>query len=184
MPFRPLVGRPAALVQGRSPAGPRYAAPVTDPARETPLPSPGPSHVPEQELRLGDRRLRVGMTGPTVIDDDWWLTVVWIADDERIVRFRELAPEAGPPADPPLLRMGPSFAGGLSGLILEEDGRLALRMATIVPPEDPARPWVVPAVVRVACKFEPLRAATLPPVELAEAVLRAFRRAAEGLARR
>lgn len=150
----------------------------------TPLPPPGPSFLTEQELRLGDLRLRVGMSQPTELDEGWWLTVVWIADDEGIVRFRALAPEAGPPADPPLIRMGPSFAGALSGLILEEDGRLMLRMATIVPPEDPNRPWVVPAVVRIACKFEPLRVATMPPGDLAEAVLRAFRRSAEGLARR
>jgi hypothetical protein len=162
----------------------RYAGPVTDTAGEAPLPPPGPSYLREQELRLGDSRLRVGMSQPTELDEGWWLTVVWIADEDGIVRFRELAPQAGPPADPPLLRMGPSFAGALSGLILEEDGRLMLRMATIVPPEDANRPWVVPAVVRIACKFEPLRVATMRPNELAEAVLRAFRRSAEGLARR
>jgi hypothetical protein len=109
--------------------------------------------------------------------------VLWVADVDGIVRFRELAPPAGPPPDPPLQRLGPAFAGALSGLILEEDGRLAIRLAPVAPPDDPARPWRMPAVIRAAFRFEPLRAATMRDTELGETVLSAFRRAVASLAR-
>ena len=36
--------------------------------------------------------------------------------------------------------------GGLSGLIREEDGRLAIRLTPLVPPEDDTRPWRCPLV--------------------------------------
>jgi len=52
-----------------------------------------------------------------------------------------------------------------------------------VPADDPARPWRVPAAVRAAFRFEPMRAAAMRPNELAETVLSAFRRSAEGLGR-
>ena len=52
---------------------------------------------------------------------------------------------AGPPPDPPLLgRLGPAVSGGLSGLILEDAGRLQLRLGQIAPPDDPTRPWRSP----------------------------------------
>jgi hypothetical protein len=41
----------------------------------------------------------------------------------------------------------------------------------------------MPAVIRAAFKFEPLRAATMRDTELAGSVLTAFRRAVESLAR-
>jgi hypothetical protein len=68
-------------------------------------------------------------------------------------------------------------------MILEEAGRLSIRLATVVPAEDPARPWKAPAAIRAAFKWEPMRAAAMRPNELAEAVLSGFRRAVEGLAR-
>ena len=148
------------------------------------LPLPGPSYLREHEVRIGDRRLRAGMTTPATGPDDWWMTLLWVADDEGIVGFRDVAPAAGPPPDPPLARLGPALAGALSGLILEDDGRLQLRVATLAPPDDPTRPWRSPLVIRAAFRFEPARAATMRGNELAETVLAAFRRSVEGLHRR
>jgi hypothetical protein len=147
------------------------------------LPSPGPSFLREHALDVGDRHLSVGMSRPTTTDDDWWLAIVWVADPEGIVSFVDLAPAAGPRPEPPLTRLGPSLAGALSGLILEDAGRLCIRLATVVPADDPARPWRVPAAVRAAFRWEPMRAAAMRPNELAEMVLAAFRRSAEALGR-
>ena len=123
------------------------------------------------------------MSRPSTTDDGWWLALLWIADDDGVVALRDLAPAAGPPADPPLARLGPSLAGSLSGMILEESGRLSIRLATVVPADDPARPWRVPAAIRAAFKWEPARAATMRENELAETLLSAFRRSIEGLSR-
>jgi hypothetical protein len=124
------------------------------------------------------------MSRPSIPADDWWTAVLWVAGDDGLATFAELAPAAGPPPDPPLARLGPSLAGGLSGLILEDAGRLQIRLGLVMPPEDPERPWRCPAVVRAAFRFEPARAATLRGNALASEVLTAFRRAIEGLGRR
>ncbi len=134
-------------------------------------------------MRIGDRLYRAGMSRPAIGPDEWWLTVLWVADAAGVVRFRDVAPDAGPPPDPPLARLGPSLSGGLSGMIVEDDGRLAIRLALIVQPVDETRPWTGPLAVRAAFKWEPMRAATMRPTEIAEAVLVAFRRAVEGLHR-
>lgn len=147
------------------------------------LPPPGPSFLREHDVRIGERAYRAGLTRPTDAPDGWWLTVLWVADDEGVVSFRDVAPDAGPPPDPPLARLGPAVAGALSGLILEDAGRLQLRLGAIVPPEDPTRPWRSPLAIRAAFRFEPARAATMRPNELAETVLAGFRRAVEGLHR-
>ena len=147
------------------------------------LPPPGPSFLREHELHVRDRRLLAGISRPTTTEDGWWLAILWVADDDGVVVFRDLAPAAGPPADPPLARLGPSLAGSLSGMILEEAGRLSIRIATVVPPDDPGRPWRDPAAVRAALKWEPMRAAAMRPNELADAVLAGFRRSIEGLSR-
>jgi hypothetical protein len=84
------------------------------------------------------------MTRPADAPDGWWLTLLWVADDEGVVSFRDVAPAGGPPPDPPVARLGPAVAGALSGLILEDDGRLQLRLGPLVPPEDPTRPWRAP----------------------------------------
>ena len=115
--------------------------------------------------------------------DGWWMTLLWVADDEGVVSFRDVASTAGPPPEPPLARLGPALAGALSGLILEDAGRLQLRVGGMVAPEDPARPWRAPLAVRAAFRFEPARAAAMRPNELAETVLAAFRRAVERLGR-
>jgi hypothetical protein len=147
------------------------------------LAAPGPSYLKEQEARVGERPLRIGLSRPTTGPDDWWMTILWAEEDGTIVPFTDLAPGAGPPPDPPLARLGPAFAGALSGLILEDDGRLQLRLGLVVAPEDAERPWRSPALVRFAARFEPARATVLRPNELATEVLTAFRRSVEALGR-
>ena len=124
------------------------------------------------------------MSRPATPAEDWWTAILWVATDDGLADFVELAPPAGPPPDPPLARLGPALAGGLSGLILEDAGRLQIRLGLVVPPEDPDRPWRCPAIVRAALRWEPARAATLAPNALASEVLTAFRGAIEGLAKR
>jgi hypothetical protein len=116
--------------------------------------------------------------------DGWWLTILWVADEDGVVPFVDLAPAAGPPPDPPAGRLGQAMSGGLSGFILEDEGRLQIRVAPAVPAADPERPWRAPAIVRVGFRWEPARAAALRPNELATEVLTAFRRAVESLGRR
>jgi hypothetical protein len=122
------------------------------------------------------------MSKPVTLDE-WWTALLWVADAGSLVPFVDLAPAAGPPPEPPLARLGPSLAGGLSGLILEDAGRLQIRLGLAVPPADPERPWRCPAIVRAAFRWEPARAASMRPNALALEVLVAFRRAAEGLGR-
>jgi hypothetical protein len=155
-----------------------YPAPVPDR-----LPPPGPSFLREQPVHVGDRTYRAGMGRPSEAPDGWWLAVMWITDDEGVVSFRDVAPAAGPPPDPPLGRLGPALSGALSGFILEDAGRLQMRLGHIAPPDDPARPWRSPLAVRAAFRFEPARAATMRSNELAETVLTAFCRSVEGLHR-
>lgn len=146
------------------------------------LPAPGPSFLREHDLRIRDQVLRIGMSRPTT-DDGWWLAIMWVADGTGVIPFRDLAPVSGPPAEPPLARLGPSLAGELSGWIAEEDGRLAIRLNVVAPSDDPSRPWLGPAAMRLAIRFEPVRAAATLPNALAETVLVAMRRALERLAR-
>jgi hypothetical protein len=147
------------------------------------LPPPGPSFLREHEVRIGDRALRAGMARPSEAPDGWWIALMWVTDDEGVVSFRDVAPASGPPPDPPLGRLGPSLSGALSGLILEDAGRLQMRVGMLVPPEDPERTWRAPLAVRAAFRFEPARAATMRPNELADTVLAAFRRSVEALHR-
>ena len=121
------------------------------------------------------------MARPSEAPDGWWLAILWVTDDDGVVSFREVAPDAGPPPDPPLARLGPQMSGALSGLILEDAGRLQMRLGLVKPPGDPDRPWRAPLAIRTAFRFEPARAATMGSNELAETVLTGFRRAVEGL---
>ena len=148
-----------------------------------PLSPPGPSFLREQTVRIGDRAFRAGMARPTDAPDGWWLAIMWVIDGSGLVSFRDVAPDAGPPPDPPLARLGPALSGALSGLILEDAGRLQMRLGLIQPPERQDRPWLVPLAVRSAFRFEPARAATMRGNELAETVLTGFRRSVEGLHR-
>jgi hypothetical protein len=126
--------------------------------------------------------MRLGMSRPATVDD-WWTTILWVADDDGVVAFNELAPAAGPPPDPPLARLGPALAGSLSGLILEDDGRLQIRLGLVATPRDPERPWRCPALVRVAFRWEPAQAAVLRLNDLAAEVLGGFKRSLEALGR-
>jgi hypothetical protein len=99
------------------------------------------------------------------------------------VDFVDLGPVAGPPPDPPLARLGPSLAGGLSGLILEEHGRIQLRVGHVIPAADPERPWRAPVLVRLALRWEPARAVVMSETELATEALAAFRKGVEALGR-
>ena len=123
------------------------------------------------------------MARPSEAPDGWWLTILWVADADGVVSFRDVAPDAGPPPDPPLGRLGPAISGAMSGMILEDAGRLQLRLGHVVPPEDPTRPWRTPLAIRAGFRFEPARAAAMRPNELSETVLTAFRRSIEGLHR-
>lgn len=147
------------------------------------LPLPGPSYLKEHDVRIGERRLRAGMAKPVDGPDDWWLGVLWVTDDEGVVSFREVGPASGPPPGPPLLHLGPSFAGALSGLIREEDGRLSIKLAPLYPPEDEALPWRCPLVIRAAFRWEPALLQTMGQNQLADQVLAGFRRAVESLHR-
>ena len=147
------------------------------------LPPPGPSFARELTVRLGESVFRAGIARPTEAPDGWWLAILWVVDDAGVISFRQAAPLAGPPADPPLARLGPAISGALSGLILEDGGRLQMRLGLIKPPEQSDRPWLAPLAVRAAFRFEPARAATMSANALAETVLAAFRRAVEGLHR-
>jgi hypothetical protein len=144
-------------------------------------PSPGPSFIRRHEVRIESVATSRGWvahpTGRRLVADD----PVGRRSD-GVIPF-PTAPDSGPPADPPLARLGPAVAGALSGLILEDAGRLQLRLGAVVPPDDPDRPWRAPLVIRAAFRFEPARAATMRPNELAETVLAGFRRAVEGLHR-
>jgi hypothetical protein len=116
------------------------------------------------------------MTPPSDLADGWWGCFVWAADEHGVIPASEAAPLAGPPPGPPLARIGPSFAGALSGMLAEEDGRQCLRLA-LPGGSDPARPWQQPLIVRVALKWDAVRAATLTANELSREALVAFGRA-------
>ena len=146
------------------------------------LPPPAASFIREHDVVLGGRHLRAGVDRPAEIEG-WWLAVLWIADEVGIVPCRTMAPAAGPPPDPPHVRLGPLFAGGLAGYVLEEDGRQQLRLRLPVPPEDGTHPWSAPLVVQVAIRWEPARAATATANHLADVALAAFRRAVEAVNR-
>jgi len=147
------------------------------------LPAPGPSFLREQPVRIGERTFQAGLSRPSDAPDGWWLAIVWVADAAGVVSFRDVAPDAGPPPEPPLARLGPGVSGALSGLILADDGRLQMRLGLVAPPDDPTRPWRTPLALRVGFRFEPARAATLRQNGLAEQVLAGFVRAIEGLHR-
>lgn len=123
------------------------------------------------------------MGRPSDAPDGWWLSILWVADEGGVISFADAAPSAGPPPDPPLARLGPAMSGTLSGFILEDAGRLQMRLATVSPAVDGSRPWRVPLAIRAAFRFEPARTATMRPNELAQTVLVGFVQAVERLHR-
>ena len=105
------------------------------------LPPPGPSFLREQAVRIGDAPTGPGWPARPRRPTAGGSAILWVADDDGVVTFRDVAPDAGPPPDPPLARLGPAISGALSGLILEDAGRLQMRLGLIAPPERPDRPW-------------------------------------------
>jgi hypothetical protein len=158
------------------------------PSPQARLPAPGPSFIRERSVVLhprragGDRRISLGITRPSELADGWWGAFLWAADDGGVIVAREAGPLAGPPPDPPLAVLGPAFAGALSGLIAVEADRQCVRLS-LPEADDPARPWDRPLLVRLALKWEPMRAATMRPNELAREALEAWARAIEGAGR-
>lgn len=157
------------------------------------LPAPGPSFIREEKIHSrgpidpqapdGPRRqLRAGMSAPSVMDDGWWLTHMWVTDDLGVVEAIDVGPVAGPPPGPPLASIGPRMAGALSGLIAEEDGRQLIRLR-MPPAEDETRPWQRPMLCMVAIRWDPVRASVMQRNELARELLRGFAAAVEGVAR-
>jgi hypothetical protein len=138
------------------------------------LPPPGPSFLKEAEVRVRGALLRAGMGVPSALPDGWWIALLWVADADGIVSCRDLAPAAGPPPEPPAARIGILLSGGLTGLAAEEDGRQAVKVRLPIPPVAEDRPWDRPAVVQLAVRWDPVRAASARPTELASAALRAF----------
>lgn len=147
------------------------------------MPSPGPSYIREETVRLRSGhgavgQIRLGMIAPSIMDDGWWLTHLYGEDDGGVVDSRSIAPASGPPPGAPLHAIGPSLAGALMGMLDQEDGRQLIRLR-MPPAEDESRPWERPLVLMTALRWDPVRAATLRPNELARELLRAFARAVE-----
>ena len=146
------------------------------------LPSPGPSFVREEAVRMpggpDGPGVLLGMSAPSIMDDGWWLTHLWASDADGVVDASVMAPVAGPPPGAPLDAMGPSLAGALAGLLDQEDGRQLIRLR-MAPAPDSSRPWVRPLLLMTAVRWDPVRATTMRPNELARELLRAFARAVE-----
>src|SRR5439155_16833318 len=146
------------------------------------------SYLRERTIRIADRAtgldrpIHLGMDRPSQSADGWWTTLAWARDDQGIVSCLDVAPRSGPPPDPPLLRMGPTFAGALAGFVAEVGGRQALRLRL---PEaaDVGRPWERPLILQIALTWDPVRAATMTPNQLAGEALGAFERAVEAAGR-
>jgi len=116
------------------------------------------------------------MLKPSVMEDDWWLTTLWVEDDEGVIEALTVAPLAGPSPAPPLQVIGPSLSGALMGLLDQEDGRQLIRLR-MAPTEDEARPWRRPLLMLVALRWDPVRASTMSTNQLAGELMRAFRNA-------
>ena len=116
------------------------------------------------------------------MDDGWWLTHVWLADNDGVVEALEVAPAAGPPPGAPLDSIGPRLAGALSGLIAEEDGRQLIRLR-MPAATDESRPWQRPLLCMLAVKWDPVRASVMRDNELARELLRGFAAAIEAVGR-
>lgn len=146
------------------------------------MPSPGPSFARAQPLRLHGPggtlgpRVRLGMTKPTVMEDDWWVFTLWVEDDEGVIESRTIAPAAGPPPVAPLQVIGPTLANSLMGLLAQEDGRQLMRMR-MAPAEDEAEPWRRPLMILTAVRWDAVRQTTMRDNELVAEMMRAFRRA-------
>jgi hypothetical protein len=116
------------------------------------------------------------MLKPSLKEDGWWLTTLWVEDDEGVVEARAVAPVAGPPPGPPLAVIGPTLAGALMGLLDQEDGRQLIRLR-MPEADDEAQLWRRPLLILAALRWDPVRASTKRENELAAELMRAFRNA-------
>lgn len=151
----------------------------------SPVAPPGPSFVAVEPIYPRNDaapRLHAGMTAPSVMDDGWWLTHLWVADDDGVIEASLITPLAGPPPGTPIGALGPRFAGALSGLIAEEDGRQLIRLR-MPAANDESRPWERPLLCMVAIRWDPVRASVLTREQLGKELLRGFAAAVEGIAR-
>lgn len=145
-------------------------------------PSPGPSFARAEPIRLKGPggalgpRVRLGMTKPTVMVDDWWVFTLWVEDDDGVLDCRMVAPASGPPPAPPLQVIGPTLANSLMGLLAQEDGRQLIRMR-MGEAADEADPWGRPLMILTAVRWDPVRRSTMRDNELVAEMMRAFRRA-------
>jgi hypothetical protein len=152
------------------------------------LPVPGPSFVKEEPIVLrgptdaAGPTLQAGMTAPSVMDDGWWLTHLWVADADGVVEALAIAPTAGPPPGTPIIAIGPRLAGALSGLIDQEDERQLIRLR-MPPAVDESRPWERPLLCMLAVRWDPVRASVMSRNDLARELLRGFASAVEAVAR-
>jgi hypothetical protein len=151
---------------------------------------PGPSYIKEEPVSVrgpagegeAGRRLFAGMSEPSVMDDGWWLTHLWVADEAGVVEATAVGPVAGPPPGTPLSAIGPRVAGALSGLIEEEDGRQLIRLR-MPPAPDESRPWERPLLCMLAIRWDPVRASVMQRNVLARELLRGFAAAVEAVGR-
>jgi hypothetical protein len=156
----------------------------TDEVKSSPArtPSPGPSFARAEPMRLRGApgepgpRVRLGMLRPSVMDDGWWLTTLWVEDDEGVVEARTVAPLAGPPPVAPLQVIGPTLSNALMGLLDQEDGRQLIRLR-MPPADDEAQPWRRPLLILTAVRWDPVRASAMTTNQLAAELMRAFRNA-------
>jgi hypothetical protein len=146
------------------------------------LPVPGISFVKEEPVTIRDGdKVSAGMTAPSDANG-WWLTNLWVGDDEGVISALAAAPAAGPPPGAPLHALGPRVAGALSGLIAEEGGRQLIRLR-MPPPADESRPWERPLICMVAIRWDSMRAALMTKNQLARELLRGFAAAVEAVGR-
>jgi hypothetical protein len=151
-------------------------------APERQLPSPGPSFARAEPLRLrapaGEpgARVRLGMLKPSIMEDGWWLTTLWVEDDGGVIEARTVAPAGGPPPGTPLQVIGPALSGALMGLLDQADGRQLIRMR-MTPADDETDLWRRPLLILLAVRWDPIRSSTLTEYALAGELMRAFRHA-------
>jgi hypothetical protein len=122
------------------------------------------------------------MTSPSVTDDGWWLTHLWVGDDHGVVDALDVAPSAGPRPGTPIAALGPRLAGALSGMIAEEDGRQLIRLRMPEAP-DASRPWERPMLVMLAIRWDPVRASVMSRNQLAHELIVGFAAAVEAIGR-
>ena len=148
------------------------------------IPSPGPSFARAEPLRLRGtdgglgQRVELKMSKPSIMDDGWWLTNLWVEDEDGIVPAIAVVPLGGAPPGQTLQVIGPIFAGALMGLLAQSDDRQLIRLR-MPPAEDASHPWERPLMLWVAVSWDPIRSSTMTTNELAGELIRAFRQAVD-----